>query len=99
MHGCTDSSDMKYKKFKNLNYIYWVSLNRVLKLFNKVQYMYTKKKKIAALHYLNALEQATPKQAFNGRKAPRFLPILKFSFMHGGISCLDSELVLNALYW
>ena len=43
MHGVTNSSGMKYKKFKNLNYIYWVPLNTVLKLLNSV---YTKKKPV-----------------------------------------------------
>ena len=41
MHGCTDSSGMRYKKIKNLNYTYWVSLNRVLNIK-----IYEKKKKI-----------------------------------------------------
>ena len=30
MHSCTDSSGMKYKKFKKRKYIHCVSLNRVL---------------------------------------------------------------------
>ena len=35
MYGVTDSSGMKYyKKFKNLNYIFWVSLNTALELSN-----------------------------------------------------------------
>ena len=38
MHSVTNSSGMKYKKFKNLNYIYWVPLNTVLKLFKLTIY-------------------------------------------------------------
>ena len=34
MHGVTNSSGLKYKKSKNLNYIYWVPLNTVFELFN-----------------------------------------------------------------
>ena len=35
MHGVINQSGMRYyKKFKNLNYIYWVPLNTVLKIFN-----------------------------------------------------------------
>ena len=43
MQGVTKSSGIKYyeKKFLNLNCIYWVLLNTVLKLFHQV---YMKKK-------------------------------------------------------
>ena len=36
MHGVTNSSGIKYykKKVKNLNYIYWIPIKTVLKLFN-----------------------------------------------------------------
>ena len=51
MHGDKNSSGMKYyKKIKNLNYIYSVPLNTVLKLFNQV---YTKK--IKSLFSINAV--------------------------------------------
>ena len=43
MHCCKDSSGMKYQYLGNLKYMYWVLLNRGLKLF---KYIYTKKKAV-----------------------------------------------------
>ena len=72
MHGCTDSSGMKYKKIKKLKYIHLVSLNRVLRQ--------------KSLFSMNAVPYfRRPNQNISGLKRipdPGFHPGVRFPFFN-----------------